>query len=96
MHEHSEVYLRIMDKRRKKQRIRQTIEELICGVILGLALVAFVILAVLSTPYEPPTAPEHYGEINYYGTWLDEAEYEAMLADREAFLAAEAEGSLGQ
>lgn len=37
-------------------------------------------------PYEPPSAPEHYGQIEYCGVWWDAEDYEKMMAERDEYI----------
>jgi len=61
----------------------------ICMALTGIAISALVVAGILFDPYTPETAPEHYGQVEYCGVWLDYADYTEMLRQREAYLAAQ-------
>lgn len=52
----------------------------------GLLIAGFIF-----DPYEPPSAPEHFGQVEYCGVWFDEDEYESMMAERESYIQSERE-----
>lgn len=57
-------------------------------VAAGLVTGALLIWAVTAEDYEP-TVPDHYGQVEYCGIWWDKDDYEAMMAEREEYLASE-------
>lgn len=77
--------------RRQKRRLKRKLKELAGGAILGIAMGGLLIAGFLFDPYEPPSAPEHFGQIEYCGVWFDEDDYETMMAERDAYIKAEQE-----
>lgn len=77
--------------RRQKRRLKRKLKELAGGAILGIAMGGLLIVGFVFDPYEPPSAPEHFGQIEYCGVWFDKDDYEAMMAERDAYIKAEQE-----
>ncbi len=77
--------------RRQKRRLKRQLKEVAGASILGLAMGGLLIAGFIFDPYEPPSAPEHYGQIEYCGVWWDRDEYESMMTEREAYLQSEQE-----
>lgn len=80
---------RVRLTRRQRRRIKRTLKEAAAGAIAGLALGGLLIAGFVFDDYEPPSAPEHFGQIEYGGTWWDVDDYEEMMAEREEYLASE-------
>jgi spore germination cell wall hydrolase CwlJ-like protein len=78
-------------KRMMKNRLKELAKELAAGIGCGLLLGAMLIAGFYFDDYEPPSAPEHFGQIEYCGVWWDVEDYEQMMAEREAYLKAEQE-----
>lgn len=76
---------------RQKRILRKRITELAAGIGCGLLLGGMLIAGFVFDDYEPPSAPEHFGQIEYCGVWWDIEDYEQMMAEREAYLKAEQE-----
>lgn len=57
-------------------------------VAAGLAVSTLIVWVFTTEEYEP-TVPEHYGQVEYCGIWWDKDDYEAMMAEREEYLASE-------
>lgn len=74
--------------RRQKRRLKRKAGEAAMTVAVGLATGALLIWAFTTEEYEP-TVPEHYGQVEYCGVWWDKDDYEAMMAEREEYLASE-------
>lgn len=86
--------IRMARKRRmRRKRIRKAAGEIIGGSIMGLAIGGMLILAIIYDPYKPPSAPEHFGQVEYCGVWWDKDEYEAMMEERQEYLDAEAQAA---
>lgn len=77
--------------RRQKRMLKKRITELAAGIGGGLLLGGMLIAGFIFDDYEPPSAPEHFGQIEYCGVWWDIEDYEQMMAEREAYLKAEQE-----
>lgn len=77
--------------RRQKRRLKRKLKELAGGAILGITMGGLLIAGFIFDPYEPPSAPEHFGQIEYCGVWFDKDDYEAMMAERDAYIKAEQE-----
>lgn len=77
--------------RRQKRILKKRITELVAGIGCGLLLGGMLIVAFAFDTYEPPGAPEHFGQIEYCGVWWDIDDYEQMMAEREEYLRAERE-----
>ena len=77
--------------RRQKRRLKRKLKELAGGAILGIAMGGLLIAGFMFDPYESPSAPEHFGQIEYCGVWFDKDDYEAMMAERDAYIKAEQE-----
>lgn len=77
--------------RRQKRMLKKRITELAAGIGCGLLLGGMLIAGFVFDDYEPPSAPEHFGQIEYCGVWWDIEDYEQMMAEREAYLKAEQE-----
>lgn len=75
--------------RRQRRRMKKALQETVAGIAGGLILGGLVIAGFWFDDYEPPTAPEHFGQIEYCGVWWAVDDYESMMAEREAYLAAE-------
>ena len=75
--------------RRQRRRIKRALQEAVAGIAAGLVLGGLVIAGFCFDDYEPPTTPEHFGQVEYCGVWWDVDDYENMMAEREAYLAAE-------
>lgn len=80
---------RVRLTRRQRRRIKRTLKEAAAGAIAGLVLGGLLIAGFVFDDYEPPSAPEHFGQIEYGGTWWDVDDYEEMMAEREEYLASE-------
>lgn len=80
-------------RRMRRKRIRKAAGEIVGGSVMGLAIGGLLILAIIYDPYEPPSAPEHFGQVEYCGVWWDKDEYEAMMAERQEYLDAEAQSA---
>lgn len=74
---------------RQRRRRAKAIKEVAMGIVAGLVMGGLFIAAFAFDDYEPPAAPEHYGQIEYGGTWWSVDEYEAMMAERQEYLDAE-------
>lgn len=74
-----------------KRRIYNAIMEVLCGVIAGLALAGLLVLGFAFDTYDPPSPPEHFGQVEYCGVWWDEDDYNQMMAERAAELQEEVE-----
>lgn len=81
--------LTMMQKRRFKRKLMQRLKEMVAGVICGGVLAGLLIAGFVFVPYEPPSAPEHFGQIEYGGVWWDKDDYEQMMMEREEYLKAE-------
>lgn len=69
-----------------KRRISNAILEILCGIIIGLALAGLLVLGFMFDINEPPSPPEHYGQIEYCGVWFDVDDYHEMMEERAAYL----------
>jgi hypothetical protein len=78
-------------KRALKAKVKELVVELAAGIGCGLVSGGLFIGAFMFDTYEPPSPPEHYGQIEYCGVWWDIDDYEAMMAEREEYLRAEQE-----
>lgn len=74
--------------RRQKRRIKRIAGEAAGAVATGVVIGGTLIWAIANDDYQP-TVPEHYGQIEYCGVWWDADDYEAMMAEREEYLAKE-------
>lgn len=77
--------------RRQKRILKNRLKELAAGIGCGLLMGGLLIAGFIFDDYEPPSAPEHFGQIEYCGVWWDIEDYEQMMAEREAYLKAEQE-----
>lgn len=77
--------------RRQRRKLKRMLTELAAGVGCGLALGGMLVAGFMFDTYEPPSPPEHFGQIEYCGIWWDIDDYEEMMAEREEYLKAEQE-----
>lgn len=76
--------------RRQRRKLRKALQETAAGAVIGLGLGALVIAGFVFDDSAVADAPEHYGQVEYCGVWWDVEDYEAMMAEREEYLAEEA------
>ena len=77
--------------RRQRRKLKRMIVNLVAGTGCGMAFGGMVLVGVMFDTYEPPSPPEHYGQIEYCGIWRDIDDHEAMMSEREEYLRAEQE-----
>lgn len=76
-------------KAERRKKLRAFFSELLAGMLLGAILGAmFIFMFITEEPYATEL-PEHYGQVEYCGQWFDIDDYNAMMREREAYLAAE-------
>ena len=75
--------------RRQRRRMKRKLQEAAGITVAGLALGGLLIAGLTLAPYDPPPAPEHYGQIEYCGVWWDVDDYEKMMAERDEYIKAE-------
>lgn len=75
--------------RRQRRRMKRKLQEAAGITVAGLALGGLLIAGLTLAPYDPPPAPEHYGQIKYCGVWWDVDDYEKMMAERDEYIKAE-------
>lgn len=81
-----------MQKRRltrRQRRRRKAFKEAVVSVVVGLVMGGLLIAGFAFDDYEPPSAPEHFGQIEYCGQWWTPEDYEQMMTEREAYLESE-------
>ena len=81
-----------IQKRRLKRKLKRVLKETAAGIIAGGVFAGLLIIGFANDTYEPPSAPEHFGQIEYGGVWWDKDDYEQMMAEREEYLKAEKAG----
>lgn len=84
-------------RNRKKQQRKKAILSAIGSIAAGLVFGGFVFAMILCWLLEEPDSfelPEHYGQIEYCGTWFDYDDYEAMMQEREEYLRKEREAEM--
>lgn len=72
-------------QRRRRKAIKETVGAIIAGLVMGGLLVAG--FAFCDEPLPEP--PEHWNQVEYCGQWWDKDDYEAMMKEREEYLASE-------
>ena len=75
--------------RRQKRKLKRIIGETVSAAAIGVALGGLLIFGFATDSYTPPEPPEHFGQVEYGGIWWEQEDYEAMMAEREEYLAAE-------
>lgn len=75
--------------RRQRRRMKRKLQDAAGITVAGLALGGLLIAGLTLAPYDPPPAPEHYGQIEYCGVWWDVDDYEKMMAERDEHIKAE-------
>lgn len=74
--------------RRQRRKLKRIIGETVGAAAVGITLGGLLIFGFATDSYTPPEPPEHFGQIEYGGIWWEQDDYEAMMAERERYLAA--------
>lgn len=72
-----------------RRRIAKVVLELIFGLLICLVILLLIFFAFMIDVPGTPSAPEHVGQIQYYGVWWDEENFEDMMKGRDEYLQAE-------
>ena len=78
-------------RRAWKRKWKQAVIEFLASAAVGLGIGCMFIWAFVNDTSYEYEMPEHYNQVYYCGIWWDIDDYNAMMEEREAYYAAEAE-----
>lgn len=73
-----------MSKKTKRKVVKALLETL-CGALIGLVLAVILVLG-FAFDKNDAAVPEHVGQVQYYGVWWDQDDFEQMQIERQEYV----------